>query len=284
MTTTLEATPSSGPGPEPGPGGPGGRPPGALRVFLAVLHRDVFVTGRELPSFLAQTVLQPLFTLFILGKVLGDLGYVGAEFKDVLLPGVVALAGFTGALQNTTLPLVLDFSYTREIEDRLLSPMRLELVAVEKVVFGAARGVFSAVLMIPIGMLVMGGVSWPLSALPALFGVIVLGSLVGAALGMTLGTFVPPRRIEIVFAVTLTPLMFTGATQFPWLGLADLRWFQVVCAANPLTYFSEALRALLLDGNSVESMPLWISLAVLVAALLGFGLAGIKGFMNRALD
>ncbi|MFC7472472.1 hypothetical protein ACFQVA_40675 [Actinomadura keratinilytica] len=62
---------------------------------------------------------------------------------------------------------------------------------------------------------------------------IVLGSLVGAALGMTLGTFVPPRRIEIVFAVTLTPLMFTGATQFPWLGLADLRWFQVVCAANP---------------------------------------------------
>lgn len=112
---------------------------------------------------------------------------------------------------------------------------------------------------------------------------IVLGSLVGAAIGMTLGTFVPPRRIEIVFAVTLTPLMFTGATQFPWLGLADLRWFQVVCAANPLTYFSEALRALLLDGR-VESMPLWISLAVLVTALLGFGLAGIKGFMNRALD
>lgn len=170
MTTTLEATHSPGSGPGPGPGGPGGRPPGALRVFLAVLHRDAFVTGRELPSFLAQTVLQPLFTLFILGKVLGDLGYVGAEFKDVLLPGVVRARRIHRGAPEHHAPLVLDFSYTREIEDRLLSPMRLELVAVEKVVFGAARGVFSAVLMIPIGMLVMGGVSWPLSALPALFG------------------------------------------------------------------------------------------------------------------
>jgi len=281
LTTTTEAPQTRTPGPVPKAAEV--RPPGAARVFLAVLGRDVFVTGREMPSFLAQVVLQPLFTLFILGKVLGDLGYVGAEFKDVLLPGVIALAGFTGALQNTTLPLVLDFSYTREIEDRLLSPMRLELVAVEKVVFGAARGLFSALVMIPVGMLVMGGVSWPWSAVPALLGVLVLGSLVGAAIGMTLGTFVPPRRIEIVFAVTLTPLMFTGATQFPWLGLGDLRWFQIVCAANPLTYFSEALRALLL-GDGVESLPLWISLSVLTAALLGFGFAGIKGFMNRALD
>ncbi|MFD4763454.1 ABC transporter permease [Streptomyces sp. NPDC058439] len=260
------------------------RGPGSARVFMAVFWRDLFVTGRELPSFLAQVVLQPLFTLFILGKVLGDLGYVGAEFEQVLLPGVVALAAFIGALQNTALPLVLDFSYTREIEDRLLAPLRLELVAVEKMLFGAARGVLSAVLMIPIGMLILDGVDWPLSAVPGIAGVILLGSLVGAAIGMTLGTFVPPQRIEIMFAVTLTPLMFTGATQFPWLGLEAIRWFQVICAVNPLTYFSEALRALLLVDGSVESLPLWISLLVLGAALIGFGFAGVKGFMKRALD
>ena len=43
----------------------------------------------------------------------------------------------------------------------------------------------------------------------------------------------------------LTPLLFTGATQYPWAKLDRLRWFQVVSACNPLTYVSEGLRAAL---------------------------------------
>src|SRR3712207_7448867 len=48
--------------------------------------------------------------------------------------------------------------------------------------------------------------------------------------------FRSPNRINVVFAVVLTPLLFTGSTQFPWQSLDTLRWFQVVCALNPLTY------------------------------------------------
>ena len=48
---------------------------GPARAFLAVLWRDLYVTGRELPVFLAQVVLQPLFLLFVFGKVLTDLGF-----------------------------------------------------------------------------------------------------------------------------------------------------------------------------------------------------------------
>jgi ABC-2 type transport system permease protein len=253
------------------------------RAFLAVLGRDVFVTGRELPSFLAQVVLQPLFTLFILGKVLGDLGYVGGEFEKVLLPGVIGLAGFVGALQNTALPLVLDFSYTREIEDRLLAPLPTWLVAIEKMVFGAMRGMISGLLMIPCGILLLDNVDWPWAMTPGVVGVLLLGTLLGAALGMTMGTFVPPHRIEIMFAVILTPLMFTGATQFTWLALEKLPWFQVVCALNPLTYISEALRAVVL-GDQVRSIPLWVSLSVMAVGLVVFGALGVKGFRNRALD
>jgi ABC-2 type transport system permease protein len=253
----------------------------ALRTFNAVLGRDVFVTGRELPSFLAQVVIQPFFTLFIFGKVLGDLGYVQGNFSEVLLPGVVALNGFLGALQNTTLPLVLDFSWTREIEDRLLAPMPISLVAVEKMVFGGLRGLVSAVLMVPIGFGILD-VSWPLSSLPLVFLVLVLGSLAGAAIGMVIGTSVPPRRINIMFAVILTPLMFTGATQFPWPQLEHLRWFQIVCALNPLTYVSESMRAVLIPAG--PHIALWVSLPVLVLAIVIFGALGMHGFMRRALD
>ena len=52
---------------------------GPARVFLAVLWRDIFVTGRELGVFLAQVVLQPLFLLFVFGKVLTELGYARAD-------------------------------------------------------------------------------------------------------------------------------------------------------------------------------------------------------------
>jgi ABC-2 type transport system permease protein len=255
----------------------------ALRTFGSVLWRDIFVTGRELLPFLAQVVIQPFFMLFIFGEVLTGIGYVQGNFVQILLPGIVALNGFLGALQNTTMPLILDFSYTREIEDRLLAPMPITLVAVEKMVFGAMRGIVAALIMVPIGFALLSGISWPASAWPGLVGIIVLGSLAGAAIGMTIGTLVPPRRINIMFAVILVPLMFTGSTQFPWMQLDHLRWFQVICAMNPLTYVSEGMRALLLDGV-IPSIPLWIDIPVVVFGCLLFGFVGCRGFLRRAMD
>src|SRR5699024_822111 len=88
----------------------------SLRAFGAVLGRYVFVTGRELPSFLAQVLVQPVALLFIFGKVLGELGYTQPGYAQILLPGMIALNAFLVALQNTSFPLVLDFSFSREIE------------------------------------------------------------------------------------------------------------------------------------------------------------------------
>lgn len=254
----------------------------ALRTFNAVLWRDIFVTGRELVPFLAQVLVQPFFTLFIFGKVLTSMGYVGADYAAILLPGVVALNGFLGALQNTTMPLIMDFSWTREIEDRLLAPIPIPLVAVEKMIFGALRGVIAALVMVPIGFLILDNVSWPASAWLPVIVIVILGSLVGAAIGMTIGTLVTPRRINIMFAVIMMPLMFTGSTQFPWMGLEHVRWFQVVCALNPLTYVSEAMRAELVP--SVPHIPMWINLVAILVSIVVFGTIGIRGFLRRAID
>ena len=70
-----------------------------------------------------------------------------------------------------------------------------------------------------------------------------IGPLAGAAVGLVLGTAVEARQINVVFAVVLTPLLFTGATFYPWAALDSMRWFQVVTLLNPLTYVSEGLRA-----------------------------------------
>jgi ABC-2 type transport system permease protein len=254
----------------------------SVRTLGSVLWRDIFVTWRELVPFLLQVVVQPFFTLFIFGKVLTSMGYVGGDYTAILLPGVVALNGFLGALQNTTMPLIMDFSWTREIEDRLLAPLPISLVCIEKILFGAMRGIVAALVMVPVGFLILDNVSWPASTWLPVAGIVILGSIVGGTIGMTIGTLVTPRRINILFAVILMPLMFTGSTQFPWRGLEHIRWFQVVCALNPLTYVSEGMRAELVPA--VPHIPMWINLVVMVAAIVVFGTIGIKGFMRRALD
>ncbi|HEX2073354.1 MAG TPA: ABC transporter permease [Geodermatophilus sp.] len=260
---------------------PTGRPRVA-RAFRALLWRDVFVTGRELVPFLLQVVLQPVFLLFVFGKVLVDLGFASDEYSDVLLPGVIALTAFLTALQNTAFPLVIDFSYTKEIEDRLLAPLPTSLVAVEKIVFSVLRALVAAAVMFPISWWVLGTLPVAWSDLPLLTVFLVLGSVVGAVMGMTLGTFVTPNRINVVFAVVLTPLLFTGATQFPWQSLDTLRWFQVLCAVNPLTYVSEALRAEMTPD--VPHLPLWVCALALLGFLVAFGVASLVGFRRRALD
>ena len=252
------------------------------RAFTGLLWRDIFVTGRELPSFLAQVVLQPLFLLFVFGRVLADLGYTRSGYVGVLFPGIVAFTAFLTALQTTALPLVIDFSFTKEIEDRLLAPLSTSLVAVEKMVFSTLRALIAATLIFPLGVLVLGSVAitWAQVPLVALF--LTLGALVGAAVGLTLGTLVSAAKINIVFALVLTPLLFTGSTQFPWSSLSHLRWFQLLCAANPLTYVSEGVRGTMLRGvPHLQPLPCALALLGFFAV---FTVTGLRGFRRRAID
>jgi len=78
-------------------------------AFLAILRRDLYVTWRELPAFLAQVILQPLFLLFVFGKVLGALGYTRPGYANLLFPGLLALTAVVTGMQAVALPLVIEF-------------------------------------------------------------------------------------------------------------------------------------------------------------------------------
>jgi ABC-2 type transport system permease protein len=254
-----------------------------LRAFLALCGRDAWVAVRHEPvGFLAQSLLQPLFYLFVFGRVLPEIGAARGNYGTQLLPGILALTLVLTALQNTALPLVIEFSFTKEIEDRLLAPISVWGVAVEKIVIAAVRGIVAALLILPLAEVILpGGIDVAGASWPAFAGVLVAGSLGGAAMGLVLGTVVPPNRISVMFAIILTPLLFTGATFYPWDALDRLRWFQVVTACNPLTYVSEGMRATL---TTVGHLPGWGIAAGLVVSLVAFGLLGIRGFDRRAID
>jgi ABC-2 type transport system permease protein len=253
------------------------------RAFLALCQRDLWVTVRHEPvGFLAQSLLQPIFFLFVFGRVLPEIGAAGRSYGTQLMPGVMALTLVLTSLQNTALPLVIEFSFTKEIEDRLLAPLSVAAVGIQKMVIAALRGILAALLILPLAELILpggidlGGASWV-----GLAAVLVFGSLAGGAMGLVLGTAVPPNRISVAFAIVLTPLIFTGATFYPWSGLGHLRWFQVIALFNPLTYVSEGMRAALTSLNHMG--PGWIALG-LAASLLLFAVLGVRGLVRPAGD
>lgn len=254
-----------------------------IRAFLAQCERDLYVTVRREPfSFLSQSLLQPLFFLFVFGRVLPEIGAAQGDYGAQLLPGILALTLVLTALQNVALPLVIEFSFTKEIEDRLLAPLPVTWVAVEKLLIATVRGVIGGLLILPLGELILpGGIDLGGASIPALAAMLVVGALVGACLGLVLGTAVPPNRISVAFGLILTPLIFTGATFYPWESLDSLRWFQVLTLVNPMTYVSEGMRGALTDAPHLAAG--WIVLG-LAAGIAIFGTLGVRGFLRRAVD
>lgn len=250
-----------------------------LTAFGAMCGRDLWVIARhDLAGFLAQSLLQPIFYLFIFGRVLPEIGAASGSFGTQLLPGILGLTLFLTALQNTALPLVIDFSFTKEIEDRLLAPLSAWALAVQKMVMASLRGIVAALAILPLAALILpGGVDFGAFGWVPFAALMVVGPLAGATVGLLLGTAVPPQKINVAFAVTLTPLLFTGAAFYPWEALDGLRWFQVLTLANPLTYLSEGLR------GAMTSVPVlggvWVALG-LAASTVAFGVLGVRGFIR----
>jgi len=86
-------------------------------AFVYLLWRDLWVTLREWQAFLAQTLLQPVFFLFIFGSVLPRLGQTSGTYSALLLPGIIAFTTLLTGMQSVALPLTIEFGYTKEIEE-----------------------------------------------------------------------------------------------------------------------------------------------------------------------
>ncbi|WP_141727800.1 ABC transporter permease [Thermogemmatispora onikobensis] len=259
-----------------------------LVAFLAILRRDLVVTGREFIPFLIQVLLQPLFFLFIFGKVLPSIGAAQQSYASLLLPGIVGLTVVTTALQGVTLPLVLDLGFGREIDDRLLAPLPVSLVALEKILFAALCGLVAGAIIFPLAYWVLGSsYSVRADAIGIIIGIMVLTALAGATLGLTIGTLVKPEQIGLMFALIFTPLIFTGCTYYPWSQLDGIRWFQVIALFNPLTYACEGLRYAMvppIHGYTLPTLEIGWVLLGLGVTFVAFLFLGIYTFRRAVVS
>jgi len=262
-----------------------------LKAFFGLFLRDLRVLTREIVPFLLRVGMQPLLFLFVFTYVLPHMAgganpmaaTGGANFGVVLLPGLMAVAIMFTGIAAVALPLSTEFGITREIDDRVMCPLPLWAVALEKVCFSAVQSILGALLVIPMAYYVPAVPvradvhSWPLLAL-----VMVLASLLAGSMGLAIGSMVSPKQIGLVFSIILVPITFLGCVYYSWAGLAGIRWLQVCVLVNPIVYMSEGLRAAVTPG--IPHMPWWAILLALTFFTAALGRLGLRGFLRRVLS
>ncbi|MFZ4517676.1 MAG: ABC transporter permease [Microthrixaceae bacterium] len=282
MTTTIDSPTGPPTGARPAPPAH----PTLAGTFVALLLRDLTVLRKNLKEFLPRTILQPLLLVFVFTYVFPKIGQsVGgaqgsAAFSTLLVAGVIGTAILFQGIQSVALPLVQEFGYTREIEDRVLAPLPIELVAIEKIVAGALQCLISALIVFPIAKFVPATpvdlkiTWWVLLTLAP------LACVFSASIGLLFGTVFQPRTVPLLFGVIIVPMTFLGCVYYSWQSLEPIPWLQYAVLINPLVYICEGFRAAL---TPVDHMPLPIIYGVIVVGTVAAATVAIRFFQRRVI-
>jgi ABC-2 type transport system permease protein len=266
-------------------------------ALAALLLRDLVVLRKHLWEFILRTLIQPFLLCFVFLYVFPKIGQgVGgghgaaaeSEFATILVPGVVGISVMFQGVQSIALAMAQEFGFTREIEDRVQAPCPIWLVAIAKVLSGAAQGVISAIIVLPIASVVHApGVQANLNLHWLLILTFVpLACVAMGGLGLVLGTSFEPRNIGLMFGFIILPITFLGGTYYSWTKLAPVKlggwpWLQTIVLVNPLIYVNEGMRAAFTDAPHMH-------LYVIYPVVAGFGAlflwVGVRNFRRRVLS
>ncbi len=261
----------------------------------ALLLRDLVVLRKHIWEFVLRTLIQPFLLCFVflyvfpkIGQGIGGRGTTEeSAFATILVPGVVGISIMFQGVQSIALAMSQEFGFTREIEDRVQAPCPIWLVAIAKVLSGAAQAVLSAVIVLPIAAVVHApGVEAHLHLHWLLILTLVpLACIAMAGLGLVLGTSFEPRNIGLMFGFIILPITFLGGTYYGWTRLAPVtvggwHWLQTLVLVNPLIYVNEGMRAVFTSSPHIH-------LYVIYPVVVGFGVLfltiGLKNFRRRVL-
>jgi ABC-2 type transport system permease protein len=262
------------------------------RAFAGLFLRDLHVLRREKFPFVIRVCMNPLLFLFVFTYIMPHMSggaalnptaqMAGANFSTVLLPGLMAVAIMFSGIAAVALPLAQEFGITREIDDRVMCPLPVAAVAIEKIVFSALQSMIAAAVVFPLAYYVPATPVYAhVNSWPFLIVVLALASLTAGALGLVIGTSVKPAQIGLIFGTVVMPITFLGCVYYPWEMLNHIRWLQRGVLINPIVYMSEGLRAAVTP--TLPHMNPLLILCMLTFFLVLLTVLGIKGFLRRVI-
>jgi ABC-2 type transport system permease protein len=254
-----------------------------MTAFWALLQRDLYVTGKNALFLLLGTMTQPILVVLVFGNILPRLGLVAPEFRTVMLPGLMSISILMAGVQGVLMPLSIDLSGSREVDERLLAPLGVLGVAFGKVVAGAVHAAVAGLIALPVMVFLMArvagsavNVNWPL-----LLPLVAMSGLLSAAFGLILGTSMQPRFSGLLFAIVIGPMMMFGCAYYPYASLRVLGALQYLFLVNPLVFMSEAMR--LAVTPEAAHMPLGLLLTGLGGFTCLLTFLGARAFERRTV-
>ncbi|WP_188204687.1 ABC transporter permease [Desemzia incerta] len=252
-------------------------------TFKAMVKRDLVVQSRDKWEFVFRVAMLPFMLILLYGYILPRIGLLPSTFPTQMFPGIVGMSILVTGIHGTAIPLTMDFNVSREIEDRLMAPVNVGVVALAKMCVGIIEAWIGGLIVLPLSLIFMRNsldLTLTLQGILMLLLIILLASISSATLGLLVGTIIKPSQVAAMFPGFLIPLVFLGSVFFSWDTLDVTPIIQMVVLINPLVYVNEALRFVLTP--QIPHMPIAISIIGIVVSILIMGYWGRKRFIKMA--
>jgi ABC-2 type transport system permease protein len=211
-------------------------------------------------SELWMRAIQPALWLVVFGSALTELrssqltngNYTYLQFMSA---GVIAQSVlFVAILYGVRLIWERDMGMLTKL---LSTPAPRVSVVVGKTLASSVRGVFMAIVVF--GLTLILGINLRLDLLDVLgvFLVVILFAMAFTAFSITASSFLGTQNRMMAFGQALTmPLFFASNAIYPIALMPS--WLQAISAGNPLTYVVDAMRSMILTGD-YSQVPLDIA-------------------------
>lgn len=227
---------------------------------------------RHDPIQLFTRAVQPVLWLTIFGQVFtqvrgiptGNLSYIDFMTPGILAQSVLFMSIFTGLLVIWEKDLGI-------LHKLMVSPTPRSALVLGKAIGAGVRCLSQLVIVYGVAALLQVNLDWnPLAVIG-----VVIAVMLGAALFSTLSLIVAcwaqtHERVMGVGQLMMMPLFFASNAIYP-ISIMPM-WLQVLSRLNPLTYLVDALRELMLVGQTT-SYSLLTDFAILIGVttvLIGF--------------
>lgn len=230
-------------------------------------------------SELITRAIQPALWLLIFGEVFtqvraiptGNLRYIDFMAPGILAQSVLFIAIFYGIaiIWERDLGIIHKF---------LVSPTPRTALVLGKAFSAGVRGLTQAVIIYILALLLGVHVNWDPLALLGVVLAVVMGAALFSTFSLIIACLVKTReRFMGVGQVLTMPLFFASNAIYPVAIMPA--WLRAIAHANPLTYEVDALRTLMLNGQT-SSFGLGVDLAVLLAATIILVIVGGRIYPN----
>ena len=246
--------------------------PRYLRECFAIADVELRKLIRD-PTELISRAIQPILWLVVFGQVLShargiDTGKVG--YLAFMTPGILAQSVlFSAIFYGIAVIWERDLGIVHKL---LVSPASRGSLIVGKAISADFRGLVQAIVIYLIALALGVPIRFEPAAIASVVLVVTLGSAIFSTFSLIIACVVKTRERFMGIGQVLTmPLFFASNAIYP---LAMMpAWLRAIAAANPLTYFVDALRGLMIQGGQSVYGLTWDCAVLTLVFLVLLGIA-----------